>query len=1185
MQITENVIELMVDKLKKLSKPTIETLKIASCLGSRFSFETLSIACEKTQEETFHDLIEAINEGIILIMEDFQKFLHDRVQEAAYSLIPDKDKKTIHYKIGWLLLENTRPEELDNVVFDIVNQLNFGTELITKTDEKHKLAKLNLIAGKKAKSSTAFSLALKYFRRGLTLLDTNSWLQNYEMTFTLNMETAECEYLVTNFDQAEFLFNVILNNAKTDYEKAKVYEIKVILYVAMNKMNQAVKTGMEGLKLFNITLPENKSVIKAITLVELIKAKSQLNKIKINNLINLKTMEDSNKLIIMNLLMSILPAAYMSNTNLMVLVTLKMVNISLRYGNSDVSSYGYAAFSMILGFGMSKYQDAYNLGKVALEINDKYNNTKLRCKIIFIFTTLLSHWKKHVRTDIDLLVNNLKYGMEAGDLLYIGYSVNHLLIKLFTAGENIDNIYKLAKSYSHLIVRTKDSNILDAFLLRLQVILNLKGLTYNPLTLSDDNYNEEKVLETVIKRGTLSTLSYVYIIKLQIYYLFESYLDALNVSEELKKYISGSYANILVPEYYFYYSLTLTALYPKSSPKIKRNYLKILKKNQKKMSIWADNCKDNFLHKYLLIEAEISSFYDDYNKTTSLYNEAIKYSQRSGFIQNQALSNELAAKFHLSRGHETTAKEHIIESHNCYSRWGAKIKALELEKKYSYFFIKIKESSRNNIKIKNTSSLPPDSDFELDFTTIMKASQTLSGEIVLDKLMDQLMKIVIENAGAQRGYLILKNKGELLIEAEGSIEQKQTRLLQSIRIEESNYVSQAIVNYVERTQKDVVINDALNDGLFTSDPYILENKPKSILCIPIIKQSILLGILYLENNLTGGVFTSDRIQVLKLLSAQAAISLENAKLYDEMRELNIALEQHKNNLEEMVNKRTRQLKKTQRRLLESAHNAGMAEIATGVLHNIGNILNSVNISNQVILEIVGNSKLEGILKANELLEKNIDNIEDFILNNPKGKKLLQYYLSVTEMLKSEQFRLEEESKSLSGKISMMKDVIATQQTYAKTEFFDEKVSLVKIVEDALSIQSESLARQNIKVIKNYIEVPEVLVQKSKLINVLMNILKNAEEAIENKTDEKIITIEVNQVENSTAYILVSDNGEGILKENLNKIFTHGFTTKTTGHGFGLHTSANSMTEIGGKLSVKSEGPGKGASFRLIFPLK
>jgi serine/threonine protein kinase/signal transduction histidine kinase len=479
-----------------------------------------------------------------------------------------------------------------------------------------------------------------------------------------------------------------------------------------------------------------------------------------------------------------------------------------------------------------------------------------------------------------------------------------------------------------------------------------------------------------------------------------------------------------------------------------------------------------------------------------------------------------------------------------------------------------------------------DGSFGLDYNTVMKAFQTLSAEILLDKLLDKLMKIVIENAGAQRGVLLLKSKDSLRIEAERSVNIDGTKVLESIRLEDSTTISHAIINYVARTQQDVVLNDAINEGMFTSDPYIRDNRPKSILCTPIIKQSQLVGILYLENNLTIGAFTSDRLEILRLLSSQASISLENARLYDEMKELNSSLEQHKNHLEEMVEERTMQLKETQQKFLDSAHKAGMAEIATGVLHNVGNILNSLSVSGELIIKTLEKSELGGLQQANQLLSKNIDNIADFIVNSPKGQKLPQFYLSVGDMLTEEHQKLKTEATSLIEKIALTKNVVATQQSYARAGFLIEKVNLGDIVENALSIQLGSLLRHGIQVHKKINNVPDISVQKSKLLHVLMNIIKNGKEAMEeNDLENKILTIEINSHNNELVYLKISDNGKGILAENLNRIFNHGFTTKDDGHGFGLHTCANAMTEMGGGIKVFSDGPGKGATFVLAFPLK
>ncbi|MBC7474222.1 MAG: AAA family ATPase [Candidatus Sericytochromatia bacterium] len=1183
MQITDNVVELILEKIAYLSKKTQELLKLASCLGNKFLFSTLALVYQKSKRETYLDLIDALKNGIIVLSHHHQNFLHDKVYEAIYSMIPADEKKNLHYKIGNILLENLKNDSnknIDNDIFEIVNQLNFGIDFELDHEQKYTLASLNIKAGEKAKLSNAYIQASEYFNISLKMIDQSYWQEHYEMTLSLYMDLAETGYLLTDFVEAEKLFDLVLQKAKTDNDKAKIYEIKVNLYITMNRMKQAIETGLKGLDLIGFSIPTNKSKIRFLIATEILKAKFSTKKIGINNLIDLPIMEDQTKILAMKLMIGILTAAYMSDTELMILLVLKMVNISLKYGNSDVSCYAYITYGVFIGFSLNEYQKGCQFGQFALDLNNKITNQNLKCKINFIYANLIYEWTKSGNKDIDLLTDNLKYGVESGDLTYYGFSVLHILIKMFVKGYNLDIIYKTAKKYFDFILRTKDSNIIDAFLLRIQLIQCLKGLTYSSTSLSDENFNEEKFIYSSKKVENISTLCRTYLIKLQLFYLFGDYSDAVYYLENIKPYIHGCYANNLVPEYYFYSCLTLSGLALKKKKYNQKKYINKIKKMQKKMRIWSNNCPENFLHKYLLIEAEIANLNNNQILASELYNESIELAHKNGFVQNQAIANELTAKFYFSINKPIIAKEYIIEAYNCYIKWGAKSKSNDLESTYPHIFIKENENKRDL-----TLSQQSERDIQLDMTTVIKASQILSGEIFLDKLMTKLMKIVIESAGAERGYLILKNKNELFIEAEESIDINKPKLNHPIKFDQTDLISHAIVNYVERTKKDVVVNDATNEGIFISDPYILKNKPKSIICMPIMKQSNLIGILYLENNLINNAFTLDRIEILRLLASQSAVSLENAKLYDEMRMLNIELEQNKNNLEEKVERRTRQLKQTQKKLIESAHSSGMAEMATGVLHNIGNILNSVNISNQVIIETLENSKLDGLIKANNMLNENITSITEFIQNDQKGKKLPQYYLSVGDMLKNEHHNLITESHSLSEKLSLIKDVISTQQHYAKNDFLSEIVNPINIIEDALSMQLGSLIRHGINIKKKYTSISDINVQKSKMINILINLIKNAKEAMENNKIEKILTIEVSENKNHYISIKISDNGDGIAEENLNKIFNHGFTTKKLGHGFGLHTCANAMTEMEGKLTVTSDGLNKGATFNMIFVIK
>ncbi|MFN8579121.1 MAG: ATP-binding protein, partial [Candidatus Sericytochromatia bacterium] len=1176
MEITKNVVDLILEKIKYLSNYILDILKIASCIGLSFDINLV----KKIYNSEF-DINSIISSGFIIpehSKNNINKeisifvFLHEKIQEAIYSLINSEERNNIHYKIGEIYLLNNYED-----IFETVNHFNKALDLVIKNKSNINIAILNLNASIKAKKSSLYDLALNYIRYAESLVDESLFINYYELAYNIYFEYAHLEYLNFNFDISENILNFLINKNLKDFDKAKAYEIKTLLYITTNRITEALEIGLLGLKTLNFILPITNFSINKELIIDFFKVRILLNNLDEKHIVNLPEMSDKRLLIINNILIALVTVTYMSNTKLMFLIVHKMLLLSIKNGNSDVSAYAYAAYGSFVAFILNNPSKGFTLGQISLKLIEKYNNQAIKNKVNFIYANLIHHWVKHDRKDIEILNKNISISIESGDLVYAGYSILHSIIKMYVYGDKLDDIYEFAKN-NLLLISQSNNNISEEFLIRNQMILCLKGLTYNYNTLSDGNFNEEKFFYSLKKSGNKSRLIHAYIVKMQLNYLFSNYEIALEYAEEAKKYLNSCYATVMISEFYFFYSLILTSLCIKKPNKYKKyNYLSVIIKNQRKFKKWSDNCPESFYHRYILIEAELCFIENKYSRASEYYNLSIELSKKYNFIHYEALANELSAKFYLSREHEIIAKEYINEAYNCYNKWGASIKLLELKTNYPYLFTK-----KNNLVPQIVDITEKRKDFKLDLETIMKASQTLSEEIFLDKLIDKLIRIVVENAGAERGILILNRKDEFFIEAEGNINYDRTMFFHNKKLESSDSVSHYVVNYVERTGNYVVIEDALSDGVFTSDYYILSKKPKSILCLPINKQQNLIGILYLENNLTKGAFTSDRIQVLRLISSQAAISLENARLYDQMRELNIYLEQNKNNLEDMVDKRTKQLKITQKRLIDAAHRSGMAEIATGVLHNIGNILNGVNISSQLISESIEKSKIKGLIKANELLKENINNIEHFLLNDPKGKKLLQYYLSIGEILNSEINEINKEAKSLSQKISLMKDVIVTQQSYAKTEFLNEKLDPITVLEDAISLQNTSLIKNNIKIIKKYNKTSEINVHKSKLINIIINLLKNSEEALEKKENNKIIFIEINQYKDKYVEIKVSDNGEGILRENINKVFNHGFTTKPKGHGFGLHTCANSMTEMGAKIIVKSDGLNKGATFILQF---
>ncbi|MBU3914279.1 GAF domain-containing sensor histidine kinase, partial [bacterium] len=619
---------------------------------------------------------------------------------------------------------------------------------------------------------------------------------------------------------------------------------------------------------------------------------------------------------------------------------------------------------------------------------------------------------------------------------------------------------------------------------------------------------------------------------------------------------------------------------------------------------WASHGPSNHKHKFYLVEAETARVWGQNLKAMDHYKTAAKLAHENNFLNEEALILKLTAKFWLGLDEEKIATLYMTEAYHTYRLWGANAVVKYLEKKYNHIIKSRSEGSylplvsptssiRNtglsevndlatvrkvakdiaqtaNERIKDTihTTSKKTSGISLDMSTVTKASQAISREIDLKKLLEEMISIIMENAGAEKGYVLLNRNDEFLIEAAADTNTNEVHILNSIKVEESKGLSKGIVNYVLTTGKSVVLPNEDDTNLFINDPYVREKHPKSVLCIPMRYMDKTTGVLYLENNITKNAFTNERIEILNILLSQAAISLENSFVY--------------NHLDELVKERTAQLVAAQAELIENAHKAGMADIATGTLHNIGNILNSVKVSMEFIEKNYKIEFIENFKKANKLLRDNLDNIENFLVNDPKGRKLIRYYFLLEDSIEKDTNEVKSHIDRLSKKVDAIIDVVESQRSYAGAASLTENCHLSAIIEDALMMQQESLVENNIAIEKDFKDIQKVLIQKTKLIHILVNLITNAKEAMaEMPLDKRKLTFSV-FIENNNAYIKVKDTGVGIQLENLRKIFYHGFTTKEDGQGFGLHSSANYMAEMKGRMWAESDGPG--ATFVLEFPI-
>ena len=912
--ITDNVVDLTIAKIQRLSEKTQNLLKLAACIGNKFDLDTLSIINEKSSEETASELWEALKARMVIpLNENYKiplvmpqksllnsekdlkidyKFLHDRIQQGAYALIPETARKKTNLKIGRLFKNDTRKSNLEEKLFPMVNHLNEGAELIEDEGEIYELAKLNLKAGKKAKESTAYEAALRYFQKAIEIMPENSWQKDYQLTFVLYRESSECQYLCGHFQQAEEMFEFLLERTKSDLEKAEIQCLRLVLYENQGEVEENLHLCLETLKIFgiNISGSERKEIFAEFDR-ELEIYRANLNRVKIADLINAPEMTDPEIQACMKLLVNGIAPSYICNLDVGALLTLKMVNLSIKYGHSDASLFGYVAWSLFALKKFMEYDLAYEFCQLSLNLMHKYHNAGFTGKVLNVFGGHVSHWKTSIRKSVIINRKGYQASLETGDFTYACYNSNHIILQRIVIGDNLNSILEESNKYLDWAKKIKNYVFVSTHQIYQYFIFNLQGLTQDKFSFNKDEFDEIECIQFLKKNAFFPSINNYNIFKTQISYLYGDYVSALEIARETQKTIDFISTQVNESEYYLYYSLTLTALYHSASSSEQKEYWQILQANQQKIKIWADNCPENYLHKYLLVTAEISCICGKELDAIDLYDQAIESAQENKFINNQALANELAGKFWLRRGNQKIAKLYLKEAYYNYQVWGAQSKAVNLAEKYPQL---LSEMLQKKVELEETTSTNFYSSISrvdiLDLTTVIKAYQAISGEIQLEKLLKILMKIIIENAGAQKGFIIFKNQGHWVIEAQGTLYSEQTTILESIPIEFVNpetlipVLPNRIINYVLRTQENVILRNATDEGQFVNDPYIIATQSKSILCTPLINQGELRGIIYLENNLTTGVFTSERVELLNILSGQAAISIDNSKLYSQIKE-------------------------------------------------------------------------------------------------------------------------------------------------------------------------------------------------------------------------------------------------------------------------------------------------------------
>ncbi|BAU12302.1 serine/threonine kinase with two-component sensor domain protein [Leptolyngbya sp. NIES-3755] len=1197
LNITDNVVKLLVDRLRKLPDATQQVIQFAACIGNRFDLKTLSIVLQSsTLETTAQALSIAVQQGLIvplsaleivqsettepILVSDRYKFLHDRVQQAAYALTDDREKQAVHLQIGKLLYANATQSESSDQLFELVGHLNLGQALITQSDEKTQLAHLNVQAAIRAKQAAAYSVAQECLIHAQNCLAETAWSEHYELMFALHREQAEIEYLLGSFEQSERLIEMTLKQAKTALEKAEIYQLLIVLYTMQGKYQAAIETGRTALSFFDIDIP-NLEVHKAFE-NELAIAKTQLAQQKIPALLDQPEMVIPEKRAAAKLLTTLGSPTYFSNHDLWLISVMKLVNLSLKHGVLSESTYGYSEYGLILGSMLGDYQAGYEFGQLSLKISERFNNQAEKCKGCLVVGGSVNHWVKPLKEDAEIFMEGYQAGLESGELQFAGYNVAHQTINLFYQGADLDSLQDKLLDYLAFTEQTQNQLAKDMLLACQLIFHSLQEGNGRQCKFETKKLSEPEYLAACEERSSFAAIGFFKILKAQILYLYgylENAHQSIEEARQLLNYLPGC---ISLAEFNFYDSLILVSLYPDASESQKIKYWQQIKMNQQQMQIWSASCPENFRHQYLLVEAEIARSQNDLMSAIDLYDEAIALAKTNGFVQDAALANERVAKFWIAKGKEKLAQVYWSEAYRLYQSWGASTKLANLEQCYPQLLVlgrSIVEPSHiadETLSITHISSTSTSSTQVLDLSTILKASQAISQEIQLDRLLESLLKVILESAGAEQGAILLPEDDHWNIAVQGNSDRTNVTL-QPLTEE---MLSVSIVQYAARTRQRLVIHDATKESICAADPYVLAHQPRSILCFPISHKSELSGIIYLENRQTTEAFSRDRLKVLSLLSTQIAISLENATLYQTLQ----ASEARERDRAEQLEQSLQDLQTTQAQLIQTEKISSLGQLVAGVAHEVNNpvgfIAGNLNHTKQAVEDLIGLIQLyrKAFPQPGQEIENEIDAIElDFLIKD------------VPQMISSMKLGTDR-----------IKEIMQSLRNYSRVDGSEKQLAdLHKGIDSTLMILSHRLKatpeHPAIQVIKEYGELPEIPCFAGQLNQVFMNLIANAIDALEEANQGKsyseleakpnCIMIRTS-IENNDAMIRIKDNGSGMPPEVQQRIFEAFFTTKPEGKGTGLGLPICYQIvceKHGGQLSLVS-AIGEGTEFMIQIPI-
>jgi len=903
--ITENVVLLMVERLASLPPRTRDVMLTCSCMGDQFDLKTLTIILETSVDDAYRALYPAIEEGLVIPLSTAQpssedlnarrlvfyyKFLHDRVQQAAHSLLDDEQRRALHARIGRLLFTKLGPAERSERIFELVDHLNTGRAFLGDLSALD-LARLNLEAARKAKDATAYAAAHAYAQAALADMSDDMWTVDYPLAVALHKECAEVEYLTGRLDAAEARIRLLLSRVAAPLEQAEICTLLIALYTLSSRFKEALQAGRDALRLVGVDLPTTD--IKAAAEAEMQRALDNVGDHSIASFGDLPEAATPETRMAIKLLAKVGPLCFLADQDLFRVVTIRSVNLTLEQGPAPGAGVGLANHGVLLIAERGDYQSGYEFGKLALAISERLNDLAQKCVASMMLGCVLQHWVHPLSHGHAYQEEAIRVGLDVGELVWVGYVFGWKPFLRLHEGEHLDVVRVESERHLELMRSAQHQFAIRALTACALCVNNLTGRTGARGRFTHERTDEAAFLALCDENAGLTEKCYFLTTKAQVLYLYGDYagsFDCLERANPLLAYIVGTFTSAM---YWFHHSMVRAALYADASEAQKRAYREQIAANQRKMDVWRRSCPGNFEDMYLLVEAELLRLDGSLWEAVSTYHKALESSRKYGVVQNQALANELVGRLWLHAGFDEYARAHLDEAAYGYALWGATAKVAAMEEAYPAFVGR--EHSRDRAPVHEG---PPrwraeavtDSPEALDLRSIVKASQAISQEIELDKLALRLLQIMKESVGAQLSYLLLSQPGgEFTVVAgvstdAGAIPDLAYPVPLSTRDPATGVtiVPTTVLRYVARTGAELVVHDASKEALFAADPYIQARKPRSILCVPLMSPRELIGALYLENNLATGVFHAGRMDAVNLLAGQIGISLKNAFFYQDI---------------------------------------------------------------------------------------------------------------------------------------------------------------------------------------------------------------------------------------------------------------------------------------------------------------